>query len=138
MWQPATATSPAKKTKLQVNVYGGPKAGDAECKRIVATGDSLLMHYTGTIDTSSATGTKGQKFDSSRDRGPFEFKIGKGQVIAGWDKGIIGLCVGAKATLIIPPDMGYGARGAGGDIPGGATLNFDVEVVSAEPCVKFC
>merc|ERR1719220_1698849 len=70
------------------------------------------------------------KFDSSRDRGEtFEFVIGTGQVIEGWDKGLVGLCKGAKATLVIPPEMGYGDQGAGGDIPGGATLNFDVEVV---------
>lgn len=94
-------------------------------------GDSLGMHYTGTIDASSKTGTPGKKFDSSRDRGQvFETKIGVGQVIQGWDKGLIGLCKGAKATLVIPPEMGYGDSGAGADIPGGATLNFDVEVVS--------
>jgi FKBP-type peptidyl-prolyl cis-trans isomerase len=88
------------------------------------------MHYTGTIDESSETGEKGSKFDSSRDRGStFDFQIGVGQVIKGWDEGIVGLCVGAKAKLIIPPEMGYGAQGAGGVIPGGATLNFDVEVV---------
>merc|ERR1712226_1524581 len=68
--------------------------------------------------------------DSSVDRGQtFDFQIGQGSVIKGWDEGIIGLCKGAKATLVIPPEMGYGANGAGADIPGGATLNFDVEVV---------
>ena len=88
------------------------------------------MHYTGTIDESSPTGVKGSKFDSSRDRGQtFDFAVGQGQVIKGWDEGLLGLCKGAKATLVIPADMGYGERGAGGDIPGGATLNFDVEVV---------
>lgn len=88
------------------------------------------MHYTGTIDESSETGEKGSKFDSSRDRGQtFDFQIGQGRVIKGWDEGIIGLCKGAKATLIIPPDMGYGASGAGDVIPGGATLKFDIEVV---------
>ena len=69
------------------------------------------MHYTGSIDESSATGDKGSKFDSSRDRGStFDFRLGGGQVIRGWDEGLIGLCKGAKATLIIPPEMGYGAR----------------------------
>ena len=88
------------------------------------------MHYTGTIDQSSEKGEKGKKFDSSRDRGAtFDVQIGRGRVIQGWDKGLVGLCKGAKATLVIPPDMGYGDRGAGADIPGGATLNFDVEVV---------
>jgi len=88
------------------------------------------MHYTGTIDATSATGKAGSQFDSSRGRGQtFDFVIGQGQVIQGWEQGLIGLCKGAKATLIIPPEMGYGEQGAGGDIPGGATLNFDVEVV---------
>merc|ERR1719506_3616145 len=88
------------------------------------------MHYTGTIDQSSKTGEKGKQFDSSRPRGQtFDFKLGAGQVIRGWDEGLLNLCKGAKATLVISPDYGYGASGAGGDIPGGATLNFDVEVV---------
>lgn len=98
-----------------------------------AHGHGRLVSYadTGTIDASSATGDPGKKFDSSRDRGsPFEVQIGVGQVIKGWDEGLVGLCKGAKATLVIPPDEGYGERGAGGDIPGGATLNFDVEVMS--------
>lgn len=91
------------------------------------------MHYTGTIDQTSNAGEKGKQFDTSRTRrNTFDFNIGGGQVIQGWDQGLIGLCVGAKVTLVIPPAMGYGAQGAGGDIPGGATLNFDVEVVSVE------
>merc|ERR1719356_599257 len=115
-------------TELSVKVYDGPTECEAENK--VKVGDYLKMHYTGTIDESSSTGEKGKKFDSSRDRGQtFDVKIGTGAVIKGWDEGIVGLCKGAKATLVIPPDMGYGSRGAGGDIPGGATLNFDVEVV---------
>ena len=115
-------------SELKVNVYEGP----TECEEAdkVKSGQFLSMHYTGTIDESSETGTKGKKFDSSRDRGDtFDFQIGTGQVIKGWDEGIVGLCKGAKATLVIPPDMGYGENGAGADIPGGATLNFDVEVV---------
>merc|ERR1712028_105822 len=97
----------------------------------VTSGNNLSMHYTGTIDPSSATGEKGKQFDSSRGRGQtFDFEIGAGEVIKGWDQGIVGLCVGAKANLIIPPELGYGENGAGGDIPGGATLHFDVEVVS--------
>ena len=94
------------------------------------SGDRLSMHYVGTIDPSSMTGTKGQKFDSSRDRGtPFEFTLGQGQVIQGWDEGLIGVCIGDKKTLVIPPEKGYGEQGAGGVIPGGATLNFEVEVM---------
>merc|ERR1712060_894750 len=71
----------------------------------------------------------GHQFDSSRGKATLDFAVGTGQVIPGWDQGLLGLCKGAKATLVIPPDMGYGEDGAGDDIPGGATLNFDVEVV---------
>mgnify|MGYP002011692841 FL=1 len=112
----------------QVKQYEG--ATECEDGDRVKSGDQLGMHYTGTIDASSKTGTPGKQFDSSRGRGVFDTKIGVGQVIPGWDQGLIGLCKGAKATLVIPPDLGYGEKGAGRDIPGGATLNFDVEVVS--------
>eukprot|EP00586_Coscinodiscus_wailesii_P000642 CAMPEP_0172481976 /NCGR_PEP_ID=MMETSP1066-20121228/8212_1 /TAXON_ID=671091 /ORGANISM="Coscinodiscus wailesii, Strain CCMP2513" /LENGTH=211 /DNA_ID=CAMNT_0013244787 /DNA_START=84 /DNA_END=719 /DNA_ORIENTATION=+ len=112
----------------QVNVYEGPT--ECEDSEKIAPMNYLSMHYTGTIDESSATGEKGSKFDSSRDRNsPFDFQVGAGQVIKGWDEGLIGLCKGAKATLVIPPEEGYGEQGAGGAIPGGATLNFDVEVL---------
>ena len=98
------------------------------CERKTKAGDALSMHYTGTIDASSTAGEGGKKFDSSLDRGdPFEFTLGTGQVIKGWDEGLLDMCVGEKRTLIIPPELGYGERGAGGDIPGGATLNFEVE-----------
>jgi hypothetical protein len=112
----------------QVQQYEGP----TECEEgdRVKPGDQLGMHYTGTIDASSKTGTPGKQFDSSRGRAVFDTRIGVGQVIPGWDQGLIGLCKGAKATLVIPPDLGYGEKGAGRDIPGGATLNFDVEVMS--------
>eukprot|EP00930_Biecheleria_cincta_P044531 TRINITY_DN3063_c0_g1_i1.p1 TRINITY_DN3063_c0_g1~~TRINITY_DN3063_c0_g1_i1.p1 ORF type:complete len:180 (-),score=46.59 TRINITY_DN3063_c0_g1_i1:179-718(-) len=96
----------------------------------VQSGKYLQMHYTGTIDETSSAGTPGKQFDSSRDRGStFDFKIGQGQVIQGWEEGLVGLCVGAKAILVIPPDMGYGELGAGDDIPGDSTLRFDIEVV---------
>jgi len=115
-------------TELKVTVYEGPtECGDDEK---VSAGNFLSMHYTGTIDESSETGTKGKQFDSSRTRDQtFDFKVGSGQVIKGWNEGFLGLCKGAKAVLVIPPEMGYGADGNGADIPGGATLNFDVEVV---------
>jgi len=107
------------------------------CERKVANGDNLAMHYTGSIDDSSATGVKGKVFDSSRNRGqPFDFVIGRGQVIQGWEKGLLGMCVGEKRTLTIPPEMGYGERGAGNDIPGGATLKFDVECVGIDDAGK--
>merc|ERR1719149_608965 len=90
------------------------------------------MHYTGTIDESSETGEKGKQFDSSVGRGPFDFALGQGQVIKGWDQGLLDMCVGEKRTLTIPPELGYGEKGAGADIPGGATLNFDVELVKID------
>jgi len=111
-----------------VTVYDGPTECDDTNRAKI--GDMLHMHYTGTIDASSKTGTPGAQFDSSRDRDhTLDFHVGTGQVIQGWDQGLLGLCKGAKATLVVPPDMGYGEQGAGDDIPGGATLNFDVEVV---------
>jgi FKBP-type peptidyl-prolyl cis-trans isomerase len=92
--------------------------------RIVKSGDTIAVHYTGKL-------TDGTKFDSSVDRGtPFEFQIGQGMVIQGWEKGILGMKVGEKRTLTIPAEMGYGSRGAGAIIPPNATLIFDVELVS--------
>jgi peptidylprolyl isomerase len=92
-----------------------------------AKGQTCVMHYTGWLYND---GVKGKKFDSSVDRGqPFEFKIGVGQVIGGWDEGVSTMKVGGKRTLIIPPALGYGARGAGGAIPPNATLIFDVELL---------
>jgi FKBP-type peptidyl-prolyl cis-trans isomerase FkpA len=93
-------------------------------------GQTCVMHYTGWLYEN---GVKGKKFDSSVDRGePFEFPIGKGRVIAGWDEGVATMKVGGKRTLIIPPALGYGARGAGGVIPPNATLMFDVELLGVK------
>jgi len=92
------------------------------------TGQTCVMHYTGWLYEN---GAKGKKFDSSVDRGaPFEFKIGVGQVMRGWDEGVATMKVGGKRTLIIPPALGYGAQGAGGLIPPNATLIFDVELLA--------
>merc|ERR1712086_227377 len=101
------------------------------CASGMATaGDKLTMQYTGIIDPNSATGTKGQKFDSSLDHGtPFSFTLGQGEVIQGWDQGLVGICPGEKRKLVVPPAMAYGDQGAGSAIPGGATLDFDVECV---------
>ena len=89
---------------------------------------TVSVHYTGWLDDG---GKPGRKFDSSRDRGqPFSFKLGAGQVIAGWDQGVATMHVGGKRTLIIPAEQGYGSRGAGGIIPPGATLIFDVELLA--------
>jgi peptidylprolyl isomerase len=93
-------------------------------------GQTCVMHYTGWLWEN---GAKGKKFDSSLDRGkPFEFPIGQHRVIAGWDEGVATMKIGGKRTLIIPPDLGYGARGAGGVIPPGATLIFDVELLGVK------
>jgi peptidylprolyl isomerase len=92
------------------------------------TGDICVMHYTGWLYQN---GAKGTKFDSSRDRGrPFDFMIGKGKVIRGWDEGVSTMKVGGKRTLIIPPGLGYGTMGAGDSIPPGATLIFEVELLA--------
>jgi len=94
------------------------------------TGQICVMHYTGWLYQD---GVKGKKFDSSVDRGePFEFPIGTHRVIAGWDEGVSTMKVGGKRTLIIPPELGYGARGAGGVIPANATLIFDVELLDVK------
>ena len=102
--------------------YTDTKTGDGAA---ATPGNKVSVHYTGWLYNN---GAKGAKFDSSVDRGqPFQFTLGAHQVIAGWDEGVAGMKVGGKRTLIIPPELGYGARGAGGVIPPNATLMFDVE-----------
>lgn len=92
-----------------------------------ANGQTCVMHYTGWLWVD---GQKGTKFDSSVDRGrPFSFPLGMGRVIKGWDEGVASMKIGGKRTLLIPPDLGYGARGAGGAIPPNATLLFEVELL---------
>ncbi len=90
-----------------------------------------VVHYTGWLFDAAAPENKGRKFDSSRDHGePFEFNLGYGEVIRGWDQGVLGMKVGEQRRLIVPASLGYGDAGAGGVIPGGATLVFDVELLA--------
>ncbi len=104
------------------------KIGDGA---VAVAGTNVTVHYTGWLFDDAAPENKGQKFDSSRDRGdPFAFPLGAGRVIAGWDQGVAGMKVGGQRTLVIPPELGYGARGAGGVIPPNATLVFDVELLA--------
>ncbi|KAG7170614.1 FK506-binding protein 2-like [Homarus americanus] len=100
---------------------------EENCERPSKKGDMLTMHYTGTLAED------GKKFDSSLDRDqPFNFQLGVGQVIKGWDQGLENMCAGDKRRLTIPPELGYGSRGAGEVIPPGATLVFEVELISID------
>ncbi|MFG6466193.1 FKBP-type peptidyl-prolyl cis-trans isomerase [Roseateles sp. BYS87W] len=93
-----------------------------------AKGQRVSVHYTGWLFKD---GMKGKKFDSSKDRGqPFKFRLGGGEVIAGWDEGVQGMQVGGTRMLVLPPELGYGAYGAGGVIPPNATLLFEVELLA--------
>jgi FKBP-type peptidyl-prolyl cis-trans isomerase FkpA len=94
-------------------------------------GKRVRVHYTGWLYDPTAANNRGKKFDSSKDRGvPFSFGLGGGEVIRGWDEGVQGMKVGGTRVLTIPPEMGYGARGAGGVIPPNATLVFEVELLA--------
>lgn len=115
-----------------ITLPGGTVATDVKVGTgtLAVAGKTVTVHYTGWLDVG---GKRGKKFDSSRDHGaPFSFPLGGGQVIAGWDAGVAGMKVGGKRVLVIPASQGYGERGAGDDIPPGATLIFDVELLGVE------
>lgn len=129
---PAGAASAQTPPGAAIVLPGGTRATDST----IGTGTEaqpgryISVHYTGWLYSD---GGRGKKFDSSRDRGqPFGFVLGAGDVIQGWDEGFAGMKVGGKRTLIIPSEAGYGMRGAGDDIPPGATLIFDVELLGVE------
>ena len=101
--------------------------------RAAEAGDYVEVHYTGWLHDETAADNRGDKFDSSVDRGQkFQFTLGAGQVIKGWDEGVAGMLIGEKRELTLSPDMGYGERGAGSVIPPGATLVFEVELFGLE------
>ena len=128
----AIATTPTSAQGKTMTTASGLQITDSKVGSGASpkTGQICVMHYTGWLYEN---GAKGAKFDSSLDRGePFEFQIGMGQVIKGWDEGVASMKVGGRRTLIIPPQLGYGARGAGGVIPPNATLIFDVELLGVK------
>ncbi|HTL51323.1 MAG TPA: FKBP-type peptidyl-prolyl cis-trans isomerase [Planctomycetota bacterium] len=117
--KPMTTSSGLQIIDTKVGTGATPRAGQ-----------TAVVHYTGWL---SHNGAKGAKFDSSVDRNePFEFPLGQGRVIKGWDEGVATMKIGGKRTLIVPPQLGYGARGAGGVIPPNATLIFDVELLGVK------
>jgi FKBP-type peptidyl-prolyl cis-trans isomerase len=130
---PDTAASPtgdtgvSNITSLQINDVKTGTGAEA------TAGKAVSVHYTGWLYSETAADHHGTKFDSSRDRNePFSFTLGAGQVIQGWDQGVAGMKVGGQRTLIIPPALGYGSRGAAGVIPPNATLVFDVELLGVK------
>jgi FKBP-type peptidyl-prolyl cis-trans isomerase len=119
---PSSDTAPAAPSFTQTDLRVG-SGGEA------AGGQAVTVNYTGWLYDPARPEQKGQQFDSSVGREPFQFTLGAGQVIPGWDRGVAGMKVGGHRRLIIPPDLAYGASGAGGVIPPNATLVFDVELL---------
>lgn len=125
--QAATPVPKMEKSNMSELIKNDVKLGEG---KEATPGQNVSVHYTGWLYDEAAADHKGKKFDSSRDRGqPFEFPLGAGHVIKGWDVGVEGMKIGGQRTLTIPSAMGYGSRGAGGVIPANATLVFDVELL---------
>jgi FKBP-type peptidyl-prolyl cis-trans isomerase len=119
-----TPTAPGEPFMTDIKTGTGPA---------ITKGQTAVVHYTGWLYSEGAPEKKGKKFDSSLDRNePFSFNLGAGMVIQGWDDGVVGMQVGGQRRLVIPPEKGYGASGAGGVIPPNATLVFDVELVGIQ------
>jgi FKBP-type peptidyl-prolyl cis-trans isomerase FkpA len=124
--KPGTAPTSAVTSMQSVELKAGSGEG-------IVAGKIAVVQYTGWLYEASATDNKGKQFDSSRTQGqPFRFPLGTGQVIKGWDQGVLGMKVGESRRLILPPDLAYGDGGVGGVIPPGATLIFDIELVAVE------
>lgn len=116
---PSTPSAPFSQTDLRAGT--GAEA---------AAGNLATVNYTGWLYDPSRSEQKGQQFDSSIGRQPFSFRLGAGQVIRGWDQGVVGMQVGGQRRLVIPPELAYGSQGSGGVIPPNATLVFDIELLS--------
>jgi FKBP-type peptidyl-prolyl cis-trans isomerase FkpA len=125
--KPAAAPPPSGVNSMQsVELKGGTGEG-------ITAGKIAVVQYTGWLYEASAADNKGKQFDSSRTAGqPFRFPVGTGQVIKGWDQGVVGMKVGESRRLVIPADLAYGDSGAGGVIPPGATLVFDIDLIAIE------
>jgi FKBP-type peptidyl-prolyl cis-trans isomerase len=130
----ASTSTDEGKSKLDAIAGGLKKIDVKQGTGAEATpGKPVVVHYTGWLYDTSQPDSHGAKFDSSRDRGaPFGFLLGAGRVIKGWDEGVAGMKVGGQRTLVIPPQLAYGERGAGGVIPPNATLIFDVELLDVK------
>jgi FKBP-type peptidyl-prolyl cis-trans isomerase FkpA len=122
---PATASTPQPGALAKIDTVVGTG-------KVAQAGHSVVVNYTGWLFNPQAPKQHGQQFDSSVGRGPFEFPLGAGRVIKGWDQGVAGMKVGGKRTLIIPSELAYGKRGAGGVIPPDADLIFDVELLDVK------